>query len=140
MPMLNWDNVPTGFTLIPDGEYKACVDSIDIKFTAAGDEMWKIKWRIIDGEHTGQMVRDNVSFGLKALPRAKLVLKRLGLDLTGEKMITVDDVIGRQCWVTVHTSSYKDKKTDKDVPCNAIKYDGFRSMAAEQKKDSDLPF
>ena len=47
--------------------------------TNAGDEKWDIKATVLDGTHTGRWVLDNLSFGEKAVKRAKIVLKRAGI-------------------------------------------------------------
>lgn len=47
--------------------------------TLAGDEKWSIKATILDGKHVGRWFTDSLSFGDKALKRAKIILMRAGI-------------------------------------------------------------
>jgi hypothetical protein len=96
---INWQKVPdsSNFEPLPIAKYP-CVLAVDNKqrdaqgdamkdvdgnaatvHTNAGDEKWNIKATVLDGPHVGRWVLDNLSFGEKAVKRAKIVLKRAGI-------------------------------------------------------------
>jgi len=118
------------FTPIPDGEYLARVAEVDdTKPTQANDEMWRIRYEILEGEYAGRYIFDNLVFSAKALKRVKLVFSRLGLDVTQDQEAEwlpamIQD---KQVKITVITEEYEAEGGTKKKR-NSIPYAGFERV------------
>ena len=141
MPRVNFADVDdnTGFTPIPDGQYKACVEKVEERTTKKGDAMWSVEWRIVEGQYLGRKIFDNLVFSDKGYSRVKLLLKRLGFDVTGELDCQSEMIHGKQALITVYTDSYPDKDGNEKKK-NSIPFDGFASLTDGEKVDDDLPY
>lgn len=129
----------TGFAPIPDGQYKACVEKVEERTTSTGSDMWSVEWRIVEGKYLGRKIFDNLVFSQKGMGRVKLMLKRMGFDVSGELDCQPEMIHGKQLFISVYTDSYADREgTERKV--NRIVYDGFTSMTPDQKVDDDLPY
>lgn len=134
MARVNFNNVPDNnfesFEPLPIGKYP-CVLAVDniqrdssgqpmtniegqpvIRTTGAGDEFWNVTATILDGPHIGRYVRDNFSFGAKAVPRLKIVLKRAGIIQGDETNYNCqpDELDGTCWWVEVEKLEQRKKK------------------------------
>lgn len=58
--VFNLDDVKedTGFELIPKGDYPAIVDELELTESAAGNPMFSVKFKIVEGEFEGRVVFD----------------------------------------------------------------------------------
>ena len=148
MPMhVNWEEVPdsTGYAPIPDGEYLMAVDSIQEKQTAKGDTMWALTLVVKGEQHNGRKIFDNLTWSTEGLKRVKFVLRRLGLELSGEQEVTMEDVIGRSAYVTVFQDSYFSEKHQREMKKNSVPFDGYRkaeggAATASVTESKDVPF
>ena len=132
MPKVNMHAVEDAqdFTPIPDGEYLAQLVEVDEnKTTRDGDPMWSVRWQVLEGEHAGRYVFDNLVFSAKALKRVKLVFSRLGLDVAKDQEVdwTPDMIIGKQARITVVTEEYEDQSGQKKKR-SSIPYAGFEAV------------
>lgn len=124
----NWDEVPetnkSGFELMEDGEYLAQVVEVDSsRKTRGGDEMWRLKFRIVDeGEYFGRLVWDNWVFSTGGLKRIKYIRKNIGLNVTGIVSPTVDEILGKVMLVSIISEEYNGKTQNK------IPFDGYLVM------------
>lgn len=135
MPRVDCPNIAdTGYSPIPEGRYKACIEKVDVKQTTKGDEMWSVEWRVIEGQYVGRKIWDNITFSEKGYSRVKLLLKRLGFDITVPIDCEPDMIRGKQAWISVYIDPYKGKDTNK------IPFDGFLSIDEPDKVDDDLPY
>lgn len=100
------------FTPFPAGRYPCECDEVTRKKNANGDEMWAIKWAVIDGEHAGRTFFDNLVFSESALSRVKLVAKRVaGIDVdAGPFDFEPDHLVGKRAMIEVEINSYTDKE------------------------------
>lgn len=146
MPRANWNEIEEAqdYSPIPTGVYHCKLVVVDSsKTTAAGDEMWELKFVVVDGEYRGRKIYDRLSFGRKALPRVKLLFSRMGQKLEGDVNVTPDMIRGRECFVSVEVEEYA---TDEGVlkQRNTVPFAGFAEItptpAPTVKADDDLPF
>ena len=72
------------FTPLPDGTYQCRVAEVEETATQHGDEMWKLRFEVVKGEHSGRHVFDNMVFSAAAHPRVKLICSSLGFDVSGK--------------------------------------------------------
>lgn len=82
---LNLDGVPDAeerFTL-PAGSYLCECRSVEGKESKAGDPYWEVTFVIVEGKFVNLTVEDSVHFTEGALPRLKLILKRMGVEVPG---------------------------------------------------------
>ena len=63
MPRVNFKEVDEEqqFTIIPEGEYVAEIKKVEETKTKKDDDMWKVQFKIIDGDFKG----NNVFFALR---------------------------------------------------------------------------
>lgn len=145
----NWDEIECGDGYAPmsPGIYPCQLINIDEKLTQFGDELWNLKWVVLEGEYKGRYIFDNLVFSKAALKRVKLVCARLGIHLRGEVELTKDMLLGKKVFVEINIEEYQDKKgiiREK----NSVPFDGYQSVHVEKTKpaesaedeNEDLPF
>jgi hypothetical protein len=161
---INWQKVPDGsnFEPLPIGKYP-CVLAVDDRqrdaqgdvmkdvdgndatvHTNAGDEKWNIKATILDGPHAGRWVLDNLSFGEKAVKRAKIVLKRAGIidDETTEYDAQPEELDGTYWWIDIDRhearvnkdGTPKLRKDGKPIVDPKVGYAGYETMSPQDAK------
>jgi hypothetical protein len=145
---VNWDSIEEGSAHepLPPGEYTVVVTDVSPKQAKSGDEYWRLELSVIAGKHSGAIITDSIFFTDKGWKRVKLVCSRLGVDTTGEKDFTTQDLIGKKAVVTVtiEEREYQGKKY-KD---NKIPFAGYEKYSVplgdkttdEVFKGDDLPF
>lgn len=163
MPRVNFANVAdnTEFEVLPLAKY-ACVLAVSneqkdssgqvmkdaennpaISHTSAGDEKWDIKATILDGKHTGRWIRDNLSFGEKALKRVKIVFMRAGI-IEGDEQHDCEpgELDGTYWWVEVdrhEARTNKDgtpklRKDGKPILDARVGFAGYEPMTPQEAK------
>lgn len=124
----------TKFSLIPTANYLAELIDITERKTAKGDDMWSLKFEILDGGQEGRYVFDNMVFSSnpKAKSRIKLITKRLGVpeDFVGE--LTKDMLLRRQVCIDVDTKEYEGEKK------NFIPFAGYYDKDEDRKFQDEL--
>lgn len=145
---VNWDehDEASGGGPVPAGTYRCRLEEIDDKRqTKNRDEMWHLTFEIVEGVYRGRRIWDNLIFSQAAMPRAKLICSKLGLDTVGTQDIFPRDLIGRQAMVTVDVEEYTSGEGQRKTR-NSVAYDGYASVdgtaAISQPPtapDEDLP-
>lgn len=121
--MTNNDNADE--VTVPDGTYVCSVAEVRPALTRAGDERWSMRLVVAEGEHTGkQAAWDCLVFSTRGRPRARLVLRALGLPTTGKVTIEPGDLEGRRALVQVRQYEYWNA-AGVTVRCNEVPYDGY---------------
>ena len=125
--------------------------------TNAGDEMWNLTNYVMDGPHFDKPIYDSVSFGAKALKRAKIILIRAGMMPSDEECtknpalwpmqnqeFQPEELDGTCWWVTIEShearvnsdGTPKLSKAGKPLFKAKIAFDGYEPM----KKDDAVLF
>lgn len=108
MPTADWDNIDAAQGMLPEGRYLCEVIECEERFTRKGDEFWRVRWQIEDGEFAGREFRDDLYFHSKAaLPRFKLFCESIGLVLSGRAEVLPAHTLGRRAWVQVAHETYE---------------------------------
>ena len=112
MPKIDFSKIDDvqDFQPLPDSDYLCRLSEIEEASTTQGDEMWKLRFEVIEGEHKGRYLFDNLVFSEAAMKRAKLICSRLGLDVSGELDLTPGMIEGRTCYVTTEVEEYEDNE------------------------------
>lgn len=133
MPKVNFGGVDDAqdFSAVPKDKYRCRVAKVKEGFTKNGDEMWSLRLRIEDGPYKGRLLFDNLIFSDAAMGRVKMVLSRLGLDVSGSLDVTPSLIMGRTCIVTATVEDGQDDKGNV-VQRNRIPFAGY-------KVDEDAP-
>lgn len=133
MPKINFPEVEdgTGFTPLPPGTYPCILRNIEEKKTRGGDEMWSLQWEVASGEKAGRKIFDNLVFSIAALPRVKLVCKRLGIDTGKEVDLVPSMLMEKAALITVEITEYEGKER------NQVLFDG---VEARDQAEDELPF
>ena len=141
MPKLDFDTIDdvSDYTPLPDGQYRCRLVEVEESTTRNGDDMWKLKFRVEDGEFTGRFLFDNLPFSSKALPRVKLICSRLGVDISGEVDLTPDHIIDKTCQVTVVVAEYQNEEGNTKLR-NKVPYAGYESANGEDDSEDNVPF
>ena len=140
MPRLDYSDTPDTqeFTPLPAGEYLVAVDNIDERTTKSGDEMWNVRYKVVEGDHTGRFVFDNIVFSEPAKGRCKLIFKRLGFNVERPFTVEPDALYGKSVYITVEDNEYV---TNSGIhrKNNKVPFDGYRSADQETKPELDMP-
>ncbi len=147
MPKVNFSNVEDvqNFSPLPDGTYLSKLSEIEEATTQYGDELWKLRFEVIQGEYAGRIIFDNMVFSEAAMKRVKLICSRLGLDVAGELDITPGLLKDRKCYVSVLTEDYEDNEGSIKKR-NVVPFAGYELVQATGKgstkneSEDDLPF
>lgn len=114
-----------------------------ISHTVAGDEKWEIKATILDGKHTGRWIRDNLSFGVNALKRVKIVFTRAGI-VEGDETHDCEpaELDGTYWWVDIDRhearmnkdGTPKLRKDKKPITDARVAFAGYEPMTPQEAK------
>lgn len=151
MPKIDFSNVDDvqDFSPLPDGKYLCQLSGIEKTSTQNGDEMWKLRFEVVQEDHIGRLIFDNMVFSEAALKRVKLICSRLGLDVSGELDITPHLLEGRRCYISVLTEEYEDNE-GKIKKRNVVPFAGYEraensgedsgKKSTQDDSEEDLPF
>ena len=95
---------------VPEDTYAAEVADVFEKETRAGDTMWRLSLRIIDGPHVGKFIYDNLLFSERGIPKALSMFKAAGLEVTGGREYHPSEINGRKCQVTTYVKEIEDEE------------------------------
>jgi len=109
---------------VPEDTYLCRVKEVEETKARTGVLMWKLQLKILETEYQERVVFDNLVFTPKALPRVRLFCDALGLDTTGEVLLTPDMVKGKTCQVVVRIEEYENDY-GQNVRRNVVPYAGF---------------
>lgn len=128
MPRLNFGNVPDAddFSPLPEGKYLCQLKEIEESLTQNGDEMWNLRFEVVEGEYRSRVIFDRMVFSEStiALSRVKFICKRLGLDVSGEVNLVPDLLLRRTGYVSVETEEYTDRK-GRTKKRNVVPFTGY---------------
>ena len=145
MPKIDFNTVDDAedFSPLPDGQYLCRLQDVEEALTQHGDEMWKLRFVVAEGEHEDRYVFDNLVFSAAALKRVKLICSRLGLDVSGELDVTPELLQGRSCQITVDTETYEDE-AGKTKRRNIVPFAGYDryddASGADDLSEDELVF
>lgn len=122
MPKVNWNDVEERtFELIPEGQYVAKIESVEVKETDKKDEMWKVKLNIEEGDYKGKKLFTNLVFNDGGYGN----IKKLYSAVFGTKLpknCETSDIIDEVVKVDVVHNEYNNK-TYANIP-----YAGFYAV------------
>ena len=124
------------FAPLPDGEYVCALTDIEVDRTRAGDEMWKLRWTVQDGEFAGRLLFDNLVFSQRALSRVKLVCGVCGVDTSGAVDLQPDMLLEKRAVVSTFQEEYTDEQGRTKV-ANRVPFEGYASPRSDA---DDTPF
>lgn len=139
MPKIDFSTVEDAqdFSPLPEGKYLCRLAEVEETGTQYGDEMWKLRFVVAEGPYQGRRIFDNMVFSEAAMKRVKLMVSRLGLDVSGEIDLTPEAIKGRTCYVTVETDEYEDDE-GKTKKRNVVPFAGYeRADDATVEHDED---
>lgn len=113
------------YTSVPAGTYLCRVAEVRPGTTRAGDERWSLRLTVAEGPFVGrQAAWDSIVFSPRGRPRARTILKTLGLPHKGKVQIEPMDLEGRTAFVTVVQAEYLSPHGAL-VRRNEVTYDGY---------------
>lgn len=119
------DNV-SDYVTVPEGTYLCRLAEVIPGTTRNGHERWGIRLIVAEGEFVGrQAAWDGLVFSDRGTARARRVLAALGLPTQGKVRVEPGDLVGRQAFVTVKPSSFRDPNTGRTVRRNEVPYEGW---------------
>jgi hypothetical protein len=131
MPKINLSKVDDAASLAPAGQHVCAVTSVKVDETKGGDEMWRVRFKVVGGEHAGEVVLDNLVFSDAAMSRIKLACKAFGIDTSKEVELNPSDILGLMCLVTVVEKQYEDKRGRPKVTVG-VSFDGYRPLPEDE--------
>ena len=131
MPRVNFKDVDETqqVTIIPEGEYVAEIVKVEETQTKANkDDMWKVQFKIIDGDHKGTSIYSYFVFNDGGYGNIKKLYKEIGgFDLAKTHNCVPSDIEGEKLIITVQIGEYTNKNGEK-VKNNSIPFGGFKSI------------
>jgi hypothetical protein len=124
--------------LIPEGDYVCRVKKVEESSTKHGDAMWKLRFQVANGDHANRVIFDNLVFSEAGLPRAKLILKRLGFDVSGELEFEPGDLVDKYVMITVEHKTNNKGKLRAEVPFAG--YQAVEVAVEDDDEDETPPF
>ena len=137
MPKVNFKNVDENktFTVIPEGQYAAEIVKVEETTTKNEDDMWKVQFKIIEGEHKGTSIFTYLVFNEGGYGNIKKLYKEIGgFDLVKTHNCVPSDIEGEKVLITVTIGEYTNKNGEK-VKNNSIPFGGFKSIDEENEWD-----
>ncbi|MCF6147307.1 MAG: hypothetical protein E3K37_01470 [Candidatus Kuenenia sp.] len=126
MPRIDFDKIGEieDYSPVPEDSYVCELVEITEDETKNGDEMWKLKFEIAEGEYQGRYLFDNIVFSPEAAKRVKFICSRLGLKTSGNVELTPEMLLNRKTIINPITEDYIDEngKTKKH---NKIPFAGY---------------
>jgi len=109
MPHIDWNSVEDKeFELIPEGKYTVKIETVDVKSTQKGDEMWVLKMNIEEGNFKNRKLITNLVFNDGGYGN----IKKLYSALFGTKLpanCETTDITGEVVNVEVNHNEYNGK-------------------------------
>ena len=139
---------PEDYSPVPEGEYLCKLIAIEQGRARSNDEMWTLKWVILNGPHEARYPLDRLIFNETSLPRVKLLCSALGFDVSGEGDLTPALLIQKTCVVRVEIDQYDDREGKKRTG-NRVPFNGYLAStpspppqpgASDDAAEDDLPF
>lgn len=122
MPKIDWKSVSDEqFVLIPEGDYNVTISSVEESKTQKGDEMWKLKLTIDDGEYKGKTILTQLVFNDGGYGN----IKKLYSSIFGTKLpknCETADILDESVIATVVHSDYNGKTYAN------VAYAGYKSV------------
>lgn len=137
MPKVDFKNVDENktFTVIPEGQYAAEIVKVEETTTKNADDMWKVQFKIIDGEHKGTSIFTYLVFNEGGFGNIKKLYKEIGgFNMAKAHNCVPSDIEGEKVLITVTIGEYTNKNGEK-VKNNSIPFGGFKSIDSENEWD-----
>ena len=112
MPKINFDEVPDS-DLVAEGRYRCVIERIVEKTSSQGNEMWRLRLRIIEGQYQNQKISDNLVFSEKALSRVKMLCKAVGIPVVGAFDLQPQHLYEKEVAIDVIHEEYQGQKQAK---------------------------
>lgn len=133
MPKVNFKDVDETqqFKVIPEGDYVAEIVKVEETKTKNDDDMWKVQFKVIEGEHTGTSIFSCFVFNEGGYGNIKKLYKEIGgFDLAKAHNCVPSDIEGEKVVITVAIGEYTNRGGNK-VKNNSIPYGGFKNIDDE---------
>lgn len=139
MPKVKFQDVDENqtFTIIPEGDYPAEIVKVEETKTKNDNDMWKVQFKVIDGDHKGSSIFSYFVFNEGGYGNIKKLYKEIGgFDLAKTHNCVPSDIEGEKLIITVNIGEYTNKDGQK-VKNNSIPYGGFKSLSSEEEEGWD---
>lgn len=127
MPKVNWDKVEDqDFTPVPEGEYEATIEKVEVKETSKGDEMWAVTFNLEGPNYANRKVFTNLVFNEGGYGN----IKKLYSAIFGTKLpknCEPSDIEGEKVTIDVGIVEYNGKKY------NNIPYAGYKASSETEE-------
>ena len=104
MPKVKFQDVDETqqFKVIPEGDYVAEIVKVEETKTKNDDDMWKVQFKVIEGEHTGTSIFSYFVFNEGGYGNIKKLYKEIGgFDLAKAHNCVPSDIEGEKVVITV---------------------------------------
>ena len=135
MPKVNFKDVDETqqFKVIPEGDYVAEIAKVEETKSQKGDDMWKVQFKVIEGDQKGATVNTFMVFNVGGYGNIKKLYKEIGgFDLAKSHNCVPSDIEGEKVIITVQIGEYTNKE-GVNVKNNSIPIGGFKSIADEDE-------
>lgn len=140
----NYNSKDVGSFKVPEpGIYMIKVIDGEKKYTKNGNEMWQMKYEIIQqGNFYGTQIYENIVFSDKTMNRVKLIFDALEINMSeGERDYEYFELIDKVCFVKIEKELYTDNFGNEKWKAK-VSFDGYYPLKDKKQKESleDIPF
>lgn len=139
----NVEDAKTIDTLVAEGDHLCVCEKVEESNTGKGDAQWTLWWKVYQGEFENRFIFDRLFFTPKCYPRMKLILGRLGFDVTGELDLQPSMLVGKFALVTVkhklQTEGKHAGKMREEVPFSGYQAVEVTEEGGEATEEDDAP-
>lgn len=149
---IDWDNVDENagggdFVVAEMGWHLVVVDEIEQKQSkSTGAEMWRITYRVVDGQYKGSKIWDTLPFSPKGMSRCKIALSamlgrplpKMSADYQNGQTLHMnyaDMFMNSTLWIEV--DGHETNDAGKRYP--NVSYDGFRPLKKDEVAAGTTP-
>ena len=127
MPRLDFGSISDSgdYPPLPDGHYVCEITDIEPSHTKVGDDMWKLRLTVQEGEFAGRLIFDNLAFTQRSLSRVKLLCGVCGIDTSGAVDLDPSMLLDKRVLIATYTEEYTDSQ-GRTRTANAIPFDGYK--------------
>lgn len=106
---------------VPEGVYECEIEKCEVKPSSSGNLMAVFTFEVQTGDWQGRKFWHNCSFLPQAAFKLLEVLNAVGMEVTEDNIeFDSDELVGKQCLVTVNQEEYEGKLQNKVQKVNAM--------------------
>jgi hypothetical protein len=119
------------YVSIPEGTYTCRVAEVREGVARDGSVRWSLRLEVAEGDFAGRTAAwDSLTWSERGIRRVKLVLRALGLDVSGAVDVQSSDLVGLRARATFQPEEREDPLTGRRVVRMRVPFAGYAAANA----------